>query len=84
MLERNLVEKRLSTRGWVCVADDFFCKAVRIVRDESGDQFFVKPGDQFFVKPKGHDEVRSTRYYISPIVDDFSNREITLEEYYEF
>ena len=28
MLERNLVEKRLSTRGWVCVADDFFCKAV--------------------------------------------------------
>jgi hypothetical protein len=76
MLERNLVEKRLSTRGWVCVADDFFCKAVRIVRDESGDQFFIKP--------KGHDEVRSTRYYISPIVDDCSNREITLEEYYEF
>ena len=76
MLERNLVEKRLSTRGWVCIADDFFCKAVRIVREKSGDQFFIKP--------KGYDEVRSTRYHASPIVDDCSNREITLEEYYEF
>jgi len=76
ILERNLVEKRLSTRGWVCIADDFFGKAVRIVREKSGDQFFIKP--------KGYDEVRSTRYHASPYVDDLSNREITLEEYYEF
>ena len=75
-MESNLVEKRLSTRGWVCVADDFFCKAVRIVREKSGDQFFIKH--------RGHDEVRSTRYDISPFVDDHSNREMTLEEYNEF
>ncbi len=76
MLERNLVEKRLNTRGWVCIADDFFGRAVRIVKDESGYQYFIKP--------KGRDEVRSTRYDTSPYVDDLSNREITLEEYNEF
>ena len=44
----------------------------------------ISQGDQFFIKPKGYDEVRSTRYHASPYVDDLSNREITLEEYYEF
>ena len=76
MLEGNLVEKRLDTRGWVCIADDFFGKAVRIVREKSGDQFFIKN--------RGHDEIRSTMYDISPYVDDHSNRKMTLEEYYEF
>ena len=76
MLETNLVEKRLSSRGWVCVADDYFGKAVRIVREKSGDQFFIKH--------TGCDEVRTTRYVIFPFIHDFSNREITLEEYYEF
>ena len=76
MLEKGLVEKRLKTRGYVCIADDFEGKAVRIVRGKSGDRFFIKP--------KGHEEVRSTRYDISPYIDDYSNREITRKEYDEY
>ena len=76
MLGINMVENRLSSRGWVCIADDYLGKAVRIVREKSGDQFFVKH--------TGCDEVRTTRYFISPFIDDYSNREITLEEYNEF
>ena len=73
MLESGYVYKNLRTKGFVCIIDDYYDKAVRV--EKVGSRF------DYYIKHKGEIEVRTNHYTAEKYLCELNNRLVSREEY---